>query len=214
MAVPASAIPGPVLVPVGPDPTPAVGSVVPINEIVPGETIVPAPRIARGIVVTPPPIDIGGIGIQLPPINIGGGGGGTGLTADAFCPPPARIDPVTGVCGFFLGSQAGPDPQFNGGGGGGAVGGRLHTGDHAPQVVAVTTRRCLRGSVLGIDGICHSKREIRNSDRMYPKARRPLGTSGDMSAVRKAGVFANRLKRTEKTLNKVGRALGKKCPSR
>lgn len=85
--------------------------------------------------------------------------------------------------------------------------GGLHAGDHLPTVVASARRQCQKGSVLGTDGFCHRKRDIRNSDRAYPKPRRPLGTSGDLNAVTKASRFGRRLKANEKRLKKLGRDL-------
>lgn len=107
-----------------------------------------------------------------------------------------------------LGGVRGRDPSA----GVTRTGGRMLHGpdahaDHQPQVVALNVRRCGRGSVLGIDGICHPKRSIRNSDRWYPKAPRPLGTRTELKAVRVAGTFANRLKRNEKSLRKTARVL-------
>jgi hypothetical protein len=53
-----------------------------------------------------------------------------------------------------------------------------------------------------------SKRDIRNSDRMYPKPPRPLGTRGDLRAVRTASAFGRRLKGNEKRLKKLVKNLG------
>jgi hypothetical protein len=62
--------------------------------------------------------------------------------------------------------------------------------------------------VLSYQGLCVSKKEIKNSDRMYPKPPRPLGTRSELKAVRVASSFGKRLKKNEKSLKKLGRALG------
>jgi hypothetical protein len=58
--------------------------------------------------------------------------------------------------------------------------------------------------VLGNDGLCYNKRDIRNSDRMWPKGRAPLLTGGEMSAISKAARAAGKLERTTKRLQKIG----------
>ncbi len=63
---------------------------------------------------------------------------------------------------------------------------------------------CIRGMVVGNDGLCYNKSQIKNSDRMWPKGRRPLLTGGDMAAISKAARAAGRLERTTKRLQKIG----------
>jgi len=79
---------------------------------------------------------------------------------------------------------------------------------HEPFLDAVTVRRCPKAHVLSWQGLCVSKKEIKNSDRMYPKPPRPLGTRSELKAVRVAAGFGKRLKKNEKRLHKLGRALG------
>ena len=79
---------------------------------------------------------------------------------------------------------------------------------HEPFLDAVTVRRCSKGHVLSYQGLCVSKKELKNSDRMYPKPPRPLGTRSELKAVRVASSFGKRLKKNEKRLAKLGRALG------
>jgi hypothetical protein len=57
--------------------------------------------------------------------------------------------------------------------------------------------------------MCVSKKEIRNSDRMYPKPRRPLGTPGDLNAVSKAASFGRRLNSNKKRLKRLEKDLAK-----
>ncbi len=63
---------------------------------------------------------------------------------------------------------------------------------------------CIRGMVVGDDGLCYNKSQIKNSERMWPKGRRPLLTGGDMAAISKAARAAGRLERTTKRLQKIG----------
>lgn len=115
------------------------------------------------------------------------------------CGPFQVFDPVKNRCVLGLGERPGPDrmPSSNG------TGAALHAGDHAPFIVDRRTRLCLKGHVLGTDGVCHKKSDIRNSDREYPKPTRPIGTSGDINAVTKASAFGRRLKTQKKKLKKL-----------
>jgi len=127
------------------------------------------------------------------------------------CFPPFRRDPLTGSCKIFAGTQSGPDPAPGVGvqvyDPGTGLGMMHHP--HAPEVVDVRTRRCKRGHVLSWQGMCVSKKEIRNKDRMYPAPRRPLGTSGDLNAVSKAASFGRRLNNNRKRLKRLERDLQK-----
>jgi len=74
----------------------------------------------------------------------------------------------------------------------------------APFVDQTTRRVCPRNAVLGFDGLCHDKRTIRNSDRMYPRPRRPLLTGGDLNCIAKASRAARRIETQTKRLQKLG----------
>lgn len=63
---------------------------------------------------------------------------------------------------------------------------------------------CLRGMVLGNDGLCYNSKGFRNSDRMWPRGRRPLLTGGDMRAISIASRAATRLTNTAVRLQKIG----------
>ena len=63
---------------------------------------------------------------------------------------------------------------------------------------------CWRGMVLGNDGLCYSRKQIRNSDREWPRGARPLGTPGEMRALRIADQFAGRMDRTNERLQTLG----------
>lgn len=67
-----------------------------------------------------------------------------------------------------------------------------------------TVRSCLPGMVLGSDGLCYNRRDIRNSDREWPRGTRPLGTPGEMAALRKAAAFGRRMEGAVKRMQKIG----------
>ena len=63
---------------------------------------------------------------------------------------------------------------------------------------------CLRGMVVAIDGLCYDKRQLRNTDRMWPRGRKPLLTGGEMRAISIASRAAGRLTRTAVRLQEIG----------
>ncbi len=65
-------------------------------------------------------------------------------------------------------------------------------------------RECLPGMVLGKDGLCYNKGSIPNKARAYPRGTRPLGTPGEMAALRKAASFGRRMETTVKRMQKIG----------
>ena len=73
-----------------------------------------------------------------------------------------------------------------------------------PSVFMTDTRRCGRGAVLGIDGICYNKRDLRNNERFWPRGRRPLLTGGEMRAISTASSAAKKLQRKQKQLESLG----------
>jgi len=73
-----------------------------------------------------------------------------------------------------------------------------------PAVAAVTVRDCPKGAVLGNDGLCYNKDAIKNSQREWPRGRRPLLTGGDMRAISIASRAANKLQRKQKQLQELG----------
>jgi len=123
------------------------------------------------------------------------------------CPPLMKVDPATGQCAFFLGTQRGPDgvelPTGAGLPVGNAVMGQFGAALMPGQKI-INRAVCLRGMVVASDGLCYNKSQIKNADRMWPRGRRPLLTGGDMSAIAKAARAASRLERTTKRLQKIG----------
>ena len=84
-----------------------------------------------------------------------------------------------------------------------AVMGRFGAG-FEPEVIMTDTRRCGRGAVLGIDGLCYNRRDLRNSDRFWPRGRRPLLTGGEVRAISVASAAAKKLERKQKQLMELG----------
>lgn len=131
-----------------------------------------------------------------------------GITGAAgLCFPPFFTNPVTGKCEFGLASGGvgplGGDPAPPSGSG------TLHAlsvphHDTVPTRTQRSVRRCTKGSVLGVDGWCHPRSSIRNSDREWPRPRRPLLTGGDLNCIAKASRAASRLKVQTKRLQKMG----------
>lgn len=128
------------------------------------------------------------------------------------CTFPARRDPVSGQCRVFLGDRPGRDtrPLRTGPGvpGGDVVMGR-HGAGMRPGSVIIDRADCtfdgtVRGMILGNDGICYNKGQIKNSERMWPRGRRPLLTGGDMRAISIASRAANKLTRTAVRLHEIG----------
>jgi len=150
----------------------------PNTRLLPGTGCIPSPGSNVGAVFSPPP---------------------------SRCFPPFRADPVTGECKIFLGDRPGRDnrPLEIGPGVpvGDAVMGRFGAG-LVPGSRIVDRAVCLRGMVLGMDGICYD--HIANRDRMWPKGRAPLLTGGQMRAISIAATAGRRLERTTKRLQKIG----------
>ena len=73
-----------------------------------------------------------------------------------------------------------------------------------PAIRDTMTRICPRGAVLGKDGLCYNKRDIPNSQREWPRGRRPLLTGGEMRAISIAASAAKKLQRKQKQLMSLG----------
>lgn len=73
-----------------------------------------------------------------------------------------------------------------------------------PAVRSTDTRVCPRGAVLGTDGLCYNRRDLRNSERAWPRGRRPLLTGGDMRCISIASAAAKKLQRKQKQLESLG----------
>ena len=118
---------------------------------------------------------------------------------DVPCIFPFRKDPRSGECRLFAGTQTGVDDTPVGDAVMGRFGAAL-----APGSRVVDRAVCLRGMVLGVDGLCYNRSSIRNSDRMWPRGRAPLLTGGQMRAISIAATAGRKLERTTKRLQKIG----------
>lgn len=120
-----------------------------------------------------------------------------------FCPPLMRTSPITGECEFFLGGVPGIDDPSRRMEVGEAVMGRYGAG-YVPGSKLIDRAVCLKGDVVGDDGVCYPKRSISNKDRQWPQGRRPLLTGGEMRAISVASRAAGKFERTQKRLQKMG----------
>jgi len=73
-----------------------------------------------------------------------------------------------------------------------------------PGVMMIERSVCLPGMQLAKDGLCYNKGAISNSQRMWPRGRRPLLTGGDMRAIGIAARAGSKLDRTTKRLRALG----------
>jgi len=122
----------------------------------------------------------------LPPFNIGARQDG------AFPPPTPAQETIRRGMGLETDPAAGVP-----------VMGRFGAG-FEPSIFMTDTRRCGRGAVLGVDGICYNKRDLRNNERFWPRGRRPLLTGGEMRAISTASSAAKKLQRKQKQLESLG----------
>lgn len=74
----------------------------------------------------------------------------------------------------------------------------------APLRETQIVRRCGRGNVLAIDGLCYDRKLLRKDQRMWPPGRKPLLTGGDLNAISRAARAAGRMKTQQKRLQKLG----------
>lgn len=132
------------------------------------------------------------------------------IAPPAECPRGTRPDP-RGFCvspeSDFGGRSLGPARGQVGEAVLGQFGAALE-----PGVMVINRSVCLPGMQLAKDGLCYNKGAITNSQRMWPRGRRPLLTGGDMSAISQASRAANKLSRTTKRLQQLG--MMKKAPTR
>ena len=80
-----------------------------------------------------------------------------------------------------------------------------------PGTMMIERSVCLPGMQLAKDGLCYNKGAITNSQRMWPRGRRPLLTGGDMRAIGIAARAGAKLDRTTKRLRALG--MMKKLPA-
>lgn len=135
------------------------------------------------------------------PLGGGGGGGGCRTGESALCCRLRQGDFNDQAqwqrdCGTAGNGRAGADV-------GDAVMGRYGAALE-PGVMVIERSVCLAGMQLGDDGFCYNKGAINNSQRMWPRGRRPLLTGGDMRAIGIAARAGSKLDRTTKRLRALG----------
>ena len=135
-----------------------------------------------------------------------------GRSLDIIEPRGAPVVPVPGVGGFFQrvlpGGATGFEVQEPAvlapmGPQGAATLGRFGAAVE-PTFRSSTIRDCPRGMVLAVDSLCYSRRDVRNSERFWPRGRRPLLTGGEMRAISTAASAARKLQRKQKDLQELG----------
>jgi len=133
------------------------------------------------------------------------------------------LPPVFGRCipPLFDNGRGGCELDLVPGPGGGGTGAMRDVGEATmgrygsalvPGNHVVNRAVCLRGMLLGNDGLCYNKGQISNKERAWPRGRRPLLTGGDMRAISTAARAGRRLEGATKRLQKIG--LMKKPSSR
>ena len=148
-----------------------------------------------------------------PPLSVVGGG-------DTECVFPMRWDPRTQSCKVFIGVESGRDRPRDVREAEARARERAPVGDAVmgqygaalePGVMSIERSVCLPGMQLAKDGLCYNKGAITNSQRMWPRGRRPLLTGGDMRAIGIAARAGAKLDRTTKRLRALG--MMKKLPA-
>jgi len=146
--------------------------------------------------VVPQGFNVGGLNIPNPC------GAGFEITLRGCQPIGGGLPPLTGF------GPMGPDPRTRRGGAADDIFGEAVMGQYGagilPALLNPTVRRCPGGTVLGNDGVCYKSCNIRNSDREWPRGRRPLLTGGEMRAISVAASAAGKLGRKTKQLQKMG----------
>lgn len=108
-------------------------------------------------------------------------------------------DEVRGKCVFGLGAQAGRDDTPIGDAVMGRYGAAMVPGNHV-----INRAVCLPGMIVGDDGLCYNRGQITNTQRAWPRGRKPLLTGGEMRAISVAATAGRRLERATKRLQKIG----------
>jgi len=137
-----------------------------------------------------------------PELTLPGDFSGFAPTGPAPCPEGTVPDPKQrGFCvapSSTFGGRSGVARDF-----GTAEMGQFGAGLN-PAVFLTETRRCPRGAVLGSDGLCYNRRDIANTNRMWPRGRRPLLTGGEMRCISIASSASKKLQRKQKQLQDMG----------
>ena len=145
--------------------------------------------------------------VSQPPLPLTGvptGRCSTGFFLDPRTGQCQALAPVTQVPGF-----RGAVQRFLPGGETGFVDfgaarmGRFGAGLE-PGIQPIQKRVCPTATVLGKDGLCYNRRDIRNSERAWPRGRRPLLTGGEMRCITIAAQAARKMQNKQKQLQDLG----------
>lgn len=146
---------------------------------------------------------------QLPFAPTTGGGFISPVPGGAACPPGFKfvnnqcVQDVPGFRGIV--QRAIPGGQTGVTVFGQAVLGQFGAALEPADITGAFVRlRCPRGTVLGMDDLCYNKGDIKNSERKWPRGRRPLLTGGEMRCIGIAAAAASKLERKQKQLQKLG----------
>ena len=73
-----------------------------------------------------------------------------------------------------------------------------------PSLISSEMLECPPGTILGKDEVCYNRRDLRNTERKWPRGRRPLLTGGEMRAISTAASAAKRLQKKQQQLRSLG----------
>lgn len=126
--------------------------------------------------------------------------GGSGLAAGGPCPDGTFS--ILGRCVDLI-----PGGATSGAGmiqsRGEAVHGQYGVGV-VPAVRSQQVRDCPAGMVLGLDGVCYNRSQLRKDERAHRPPRKPLLTGGDLNAISRAARVSRALERKTKELQRLG----------
>ncbi len=129
---------------------------------------------------------------------------------DGVCRPRTRgsatdlvVRPFAMLPGGVPGLSLVPHAGVGVTGGGQVVMGRYGAAE-VPGSKIVDRAVCRPGMVVGDDGLCYNRSQIKNSQRQWPRGRRPLLTGGEMRAISIASRAASRMTRTAVRLQELG----------
>lgn len=154
-----------------------------------------------------------GVGWVIGGAGSGGGGGSEPPPGNGSTPGFTGDSPASGGCPD---GQIGYPPLcFDVQPGGGTTGGGVvvtqgeavmgrYGAALQPMTRTQTVARCLPGMVLGNDGLCYNRRDLRKDERKWVPGRKPLLTGGDLNAISRAARAARRVKTQQKRLEKLG----------
>lgn len=145
-------------------------------------------------------------GRKKSPENAKFGGPSTNIVAQTGCPAGSRRQ--GNICVDLSAAFPGGKPFISGATGFQGGGGEVVMGQYGaamvPGSMIVDRAICLKGMVVGSDGMCYNKSQISNKERMWPRGRRPLLTGGDMRAISIAARASARMTRTAVRLQDLG----------